>query len=456
MARLGEQLRRASWRPWGEVQGLEKRARERGILESPNNKNRVPIPMRAASVLRVLLALQSTRVVSVEFDEDGIIVGVAPTHRLPRCGDCGRVVRGVHGHRERDWRHMDLGGIMTRLRYDIRRVNCPDCGTRVEAVPWAEPGSGFTFAFERHVTYLAKETNRTTVSELMRVAWRTVGRIISRVVRRQQGDVDTRLDGLTHIGIDELSYRRHHQYVTVVIDHKRGQVVWAGEGKSAKTLKGFFDALGPERCALLEMVTIDMSGAYIKAVTEASPQARLIFDRFHVQRLAHDALDEVRREEVRQASGADKAALKKTRWPLQKNPWNLTRIERTKLTTVQQTNLRLYRAYLLKESLLAILDGRQINVAKAKLREWLAWAQRSQLEPFVKLGRTIKKHSEGILAYVQTRLNNGRVEGLNGKIRTITRRAYGFHSATSLIAMIFLCCGGIHAFPSHVVPFFTH
>lgn len=412
--------------------------------------------MRATSILNVLLALQSTRVVGVELDEDGIVVDVVPTHRVARCGDCGRRVRGAHDRRERQWRHLDLGGIMTHLRYEIRRVSCPKCGVRVESVPWAEPGSGFTLAFERHVAYLAKETSRTTVSELMRIAWTTVGRIIHRVVQRQQGDSDDRLDDLTHIGIDELSYRRHHEYVTVVIDHKRSKVVWVGEGKSADTLREFFKLLGPERSKLLEAVTIDMSGAYIKAVTEASPQALLIFDRFHVQRLAHDALDEVRRAEVRHASAADKPALKKTRWALQKNPWNLDGIERAKLTTVQHTNQRLYRAYLLKETLLAVLDRRQINVARTKLREWLAWAQRSKLSPFVKLARTIKKHSEGILAYVQTRLNNGRVEGLNGKIRTITRRAYGFHSATSLIAMIFLCCGGIHAFPSHTVPFFPH
>lgn len=412
--------------------------------------------MRATSILRILLALQSTRVLGVELDEDGIIVDVAPTHRVPRCGDCGRKVQAIHEYRERQWRHLDLGGIMTHLRYELRRVDCPRCGPRVEAVPWAEPGSGFTLAFERHVAFLAKETNKTTVTELMRIAWRTVGRIIHRVVQRQHGDVDARLDGLTHIGIDELSYRRHHEYVTVVVDHKRGQVVWAGEGKSAKTLREFFKLLGPERSALLEAVTIDMSGAYIKAVTEASPQALLIFDRFHVQRLAHDALDEVRREEVRQASAAAKPALKKTRWALQKNPWNLDRIEQAKLTTVQRTNQRLYRAYLLKETLIAILDRRQVNVASTKLDEWLAWAQRSKLAPFVKLARTIKKHRKGILAYVQTRLNNGRVEGLNGKIRTITRRAFGFHSAVSLISMIFLCCGGIHAFPSHTVPFFNH
>jgi transposase len=412
--------------------------------------------MRATSVLRVLLALQQTRVIGFEFDEDGLVIDVAPTWRVPRCSGCERPVRACYDGRQRRWRHLDLGGIVAYLRYRLRRVHCEQCGVVVEHVPWAEPGSRFTRPMETHVAYHAQRTDQTTVTKLMRVAWRTVGSIVRRYVRRHQRRAGDRLDGLRIIGVDELSYRRHHQYVTVVVDHTRGIVVWAGEGKSADTLKAFFQALGPERCAKLEAVTIDMSSAYIKAVTEASPQAQIIFDRFHVQRLAHDAVDEVRREEVRKAKMADKTELKGTRWALQKNPWNLTRIEQEKLSALEKTNAPIYRAYLLKESLLAILDRRQINVASDKLDEWLAWARFSGLPPFVRLADTIEAHRDGILAYVRSRLNNGRIEGLNGKARTVTRRAYGFHSASSLISMLFLCCGGVTAYPAHIFPFWTH
>ncbi len=344
----------------------------------------------------------------------------------------------------------------TTLRYEIRRVDCPSCGVKVEKVPWAAAGSHFTLPFEEHAAYLAQQCSQTTVTQLMRIAWRTVGAIIRRVVHRHEEAAGDQLDGLRLIGVDELSYRRHHKYVTVVVDHERGQIVWASEGKSAATLKRFFEDLGPERCAELEAVTIDLSGAYIKAITEASPGARIIFDRFHVQRLAHDALDEVRREQVRNAIGDDKAALKRTRWALQKNPWNLVDFERDKLASLQKANGPIYRAYLLKESLIGILDRRQVNVAKEKLGEWIDWARRSRLSAFVKLSRTIAKHRDGILAYVQTRANNGRVEGLNGKARTITRRSYGFHSASALIAMLFLCCGGVSVNPAHSRPQLTH
>jgi len=410
--------------------------------------------MRATSVLRTLLALQDTLVIGFEFTDESLIIDVKPTWQRVRCGECLRK-GSSEGGRTRRWRHLDLAGIKCELRYRIRRVKCHHCGVQTEHVPWAESGSRFTKPFEMHTTYLAQCNDKTTVTRLMRVAWETVGKIIQRVVRRQRGDVD-RLDGLRNIGVDELSYRRHHEYVTVVVDHDTGEIIWAAKGKSAATLKQFFELLGPERCAKLEAVTIDMSAAYIKAVTEASPAATIIFDRFHVQRLASQAVDEVRREEVREANVDDKKALKNTRWALLKNPWNLSDFESQKLDELQRTNQPIYRAYLLKEALVAVLDCRHISLARSKLDEWLAWASRSRLAPFVKLGKTIRTHREGILEYVRDRLNNGRVEGLNGKARTITRRSYGFHSAASLIAMLFLCCGGIQVYPAHIYPFWTH
>lgn len=333
------------------------------------------------------------------------------------------------------------------LRYDIRRVSCPNCqAVKVERVPWGETSSWFTFPFEDHVAYLAQRCDQTTVSSSMRVAWGTVGAIVQRVVaRRREGDP---LDGLTIIGVDELSYRRHHQYVTVVVDHVTRRIVWAREGKDADTLKAFFAELGEARCAKLEAVTIDMSGAYIKAVTEASPTAQLIFDRFHVQRLAQDAVDEVRRDEVRAASSeAERKQLKGTRWPLLKSFWNLSLFDSLRLAQLQRENKRLYRAYLLKDALVRILDCTSEPLARLKLDQWLRWARRSRLEPFKRVAHTIAEHADGILAYVRSGLSNGRTEGLNGKARTITRRAYGFHSAAGLIGLLMLCCSGMKLGP---------
>ena len=411
--------------------------------------------MRINKLLRVLMGLEDTRVVDVGFDADGLVVDVAPIWRRPRCSGCGEIRPGYDHQRDRRWRHLDVAGMQLHLRYDTRRVHCRTCGVKVERVPWAETGVWFTRPFEDHVGYLAQRCDKTTISAEMRVAWDTVGAIIQRVVARHRtGGV---LDGLTQIGVDELSYRRHHGYVTVVVDHRRGCVVWAKPGKNADTLKAFFDELGPERCAKLEAVTIDMSAAYIKAVTECTPNAQLIFDRFHVQRLVQDAVDEVRRDEVRAAaSEAERKQLKGTRWPLLKSFWNLSFFDSARLASLQRDNKRLYRAYLLKDALVRVLDCKQAWLARAKLDEWIRWARRSRLEPFKRVAATIREHAKGILAYVTSGLSNGRTEGLNGKARTITRRAYGFQSAHGLIALLMLCCSGIHLDPVHLWPGSTH
>jgi transposase len=394
----------------------------------------------------MILGVKHTKVTAVSVDAEGIVADVAPTSRIARCSGCHCRVRKVKDRRQRYWRHLDLAGMRFKVRYAIRRVACHRCGVCVELVPWAEPDSFFTHDFEEQVAYLAQNTDKTTIVNTMRVAWRTVGAIAARGVDRyRRGDP---LDGLTHIGVDELSFRKHHAYVTVVIDHVKERVVWVRPGKSAETLGEFFKDLGPERCQKVESVTMDMSKAYIAAVKAAVPEVQMIFDRFHVQRLAHDALDEVRRAEVRASESIEQGrALKRTRFLLHKNPWNLTNMENQKLTEVRRVNAPLYRAYLMKETLAEILDGRQVNVARVKLTEWISWAAHSHLKPFEKLARTVKDHFEGILAYVQTRLSNGRTEGMNGKIRTITRRSYGFHSADNLIALIYLCCSGITLLP---------
>ena len=403
--------------------------------------------MRATSLLKKMLGLKKMRICGVKVVDDDLEVDVAPTLKVARCSGCGCRARRIYDARERCWRHVDLGPMKVRLRYRLRRVICARCGVVTEMVPWAAHDSWFTLAFEDQVAYLAQQCSKTTVADLMRVAWGTVGAVAERVVRRHLPD--DLLDGLRRIGVDELSYRKHHEYVTIVVDHDSGRVIWARRGKSAATLAEFFRELGPERCARLERVSIDMSLAYENAVREFAPAAEIVFDRFHVQRLVHDALDEVRRSEVRVAVEARaRRRLKNTRFALQRRPWNTTDADRTKLSELQRTNRRLYRAYLLKEGLAVVLDG-DAGPVETKLREWIRWARRSQLATFARAAATIRDRMYGVLAYCRTRLTNAAVEGLNGKIRTITRRSFGFHSASALISMLFLCCCGIRLRPLH-------
>lgn len=407
-------------------------------------------PMRVTTLLNRMIALTGLWVKAVFWEAGGLILKVQPRCRLLTCSGCGKRVHGRFDQKVRRWRHLGVWGTRVWLEGPIRRLRCPRCETvRTEAVPWARSGSPFTRAFEDTVAVLAQKLNHTEVAKLTGVSWVTVGSIAERIVAEKLDP--TRLDGLRRIGVDEISYRKHHRYLTVVVDHDWGRVVWVGVGKSSETLGEFFKELGPERSALLELVSLDMSQAYISAVDEAAPQAVLVFDHFHVARLANDAVDKIRREEVAKLEPADRPSVKGSRWALLKRPERLKAVEVVKLSWIKRANRRIYRGYLLKESFLNALESPTSEEGAEELRAWLSWAIRSRLEPIVKLAGTVRRHLDGILAIMDSQLTNARLEGMNNKIRLLSHRAYGFHSPAPLIATIYLCCSGIalpdpHAF----------
>jgi len=403
--------------------------------------------MSIVSVFRRLLSLQETRVLGVEFFATAcmICIDVAPRSRRLTCSRCHRRAPASAGSYDSDtrlWRHVDLGPFEVYLRYRLRRFPCRRCGDIVtEAVPWAELAALFTRDFEDVTSFFAQQSNQTVVSRVMKIAWPTVGNIVRRTVARR--GVPLRARKLYRIGVDEISYRKHHKYLSIVADHDTGQVVWAGNGKSGDTLDPFLDALGEEGRRAIQLVSMDMSQAYISKVRGRLPHAIIVFDPFHVVKLANDALDQVRRQQVRALKDTTEAqALKKTRWILLKTPEDLDATETVKLSVLAKVNRPLYRAYLLKEALRAVFRELPTKAEK-RLDAWLAWASRSRLAPFVKLARTIRQHKLGILAAIEHGLSNARLEGLNSKIRLISHRAFGFHSAEALIALVHLCCSGI-------------
>jgi transposase len=405
-------------------------------------------PVRVTTVLKNLIAVTSIFVRGFEFTAGGLVLDVRPSWRRPRCCQCQRRGAVYDTQAPRRWRHLGLGSLRIWLRYAPRRVHCRRCGTvRVEHLPWAGPNTAFTLAFEELCAYLAQITDQTSVTKLLGIDWRTVGVIVGRVVERK---IDpNRLKGLRSIGIDEFSYRKRHHYLTIVVDHDRRRVVWVGEGNSTAALARFFAEIGPEACRQLESVTMDMSAGYQRCVRDHAPQAVIVFDRFHVQKLAGDALDQVRRQVMRDMEDGDlRQALKRSRWPLLKNADKATERDARKLSDVERSYKPLYRAYLLKEALRLALSRKQPWRARKDLQEWIGWAVRSRLEPFKRVGRTIRKHLDGIVAYIELRLTNGLTEGINTKSRVIARRAYGFHSPHALAAMIMLCSGGIELEPA--------
>ena len=403
--------------------------------------------MRGTRVWARLLGLQRAVVENVQIGDEGDIdVVVRPGWReRDRCGLCQRRSPGFdQGDGRRRWRALDLGSTLAFLEAEAPRVTCRRHGVVVCAVPWARHDSRFTTAFEDQTAWLAVNTSKTAVAELMRVAWRTVGAICERVCDDARREIDL-LDGLRRIGIDEISHRKGQRYLTVVVDHHTGRLVWAAAGRDRKTVERFFDALGEERCKQIELVSCDMAGWIAGPVADRLPDAVRCVDPFHVIQLATDALDEIRREvwnEARRAGETAAAKDLKGAYALWKNPENLTDRQATKLADIQKTNKPLYRGYLLKEQLRQIYRL-PADAAVALLDEWIAWARRCRLAPFVKLAKTITKQRAGIVAAIEHGLSNARVEAINTQIRMITRRAFGFHSPDALIALAMLSLSGL-------------
>jgi transposase len=386
--------------------------------------------------------------VDIDQDAETVVAHVRPKRpKKRRCGRCGR--RSPHedsGDGRRRWRGLDLGTVQVWLEADAPRVRCREHGRVVAAVPWARHGARQTRAFEDTAGWLVTQCSKTAVAGLLRIAWRTVGGIVTRVVADIDARVD-RLEGLKRIGIDEISYKRGHKYLTVVVDHDSGRLVWAAAGRDEATLRRFFDALGEERCAQITHVSADAADWIATVVAERCHNAVRCADPFHVVKWATEALDEVRREVWNQAKGRRRGgtaigqarALKRSRYALWKNPENLTERQQAKLEWIAKTDPRLHRAYLLKEGLRHVVKG---EAGKEALDRWLSWAQRCRIPVFVELGRKIRRHRAAIDAALEHGLSQGLIESTNTKLRVLARMAFGFRSPDALIALGMLALGG--------------
>lgn len=406
--------------------------------------------MRQKDLWRSVFGLEQTVIERVYLDHEAsaMVLRVHPHSRFGRrrCGICGRRCPGYdRGEGPRRWRTLDLGEMMCFLEAESPRVRCREHGVVVAAVPWARHSAGHTYAFDDQVAWLATHCSKEAVRELMRIAWSTVGAIIARVSADARRRTDL-LAGLRRIGIDEISYRRGQKYLTVVVDHDTGRLIWASPGRDEQTVGAFFQLLGPERCAQIALVSADAGAWIAKAVERFCPNAELCLDPFHVVSWATDALDQLRREVWNSARqhGQHAAAsdLKGARWALWKNPADLSARQHGQLADIARTNRPLYRGYLLKEQLRQVFKLPH-DQATALLAHWLSWARRCRLAPFVRLAKTISTHLAGIKATLSHRLSNARVEAINTRIRLITRIAYGFRSTDALIGLALLSLGGL-------------
>lgn len=433
--------------------------------------------MRVCSAFSRLLGLDGVWVRSVSFQHDRVRVSVALRRRRLHCPKCSYSTRHRENKQHHDsvWRHLDLGRWRLEVHARLRRLRCPEHGVHVEGVPFARGGARFTRDFEDLVAWLATKTDKTATTRLTRIDWQTIGRVIERV-GAELIDAD-RLSDLFEISIDEVAWRKGHRYLTLIADHRRRCVVWGTEGKGQAAADEFFadldhdtpcrdaddaqaaeivkapadadadDQVG-ERAGQLTAVSMDMTGGYAKSVRRHAPQAVICIDNYHVVALATKALDEVRREhwnELRAAGDRDAAKqFKDSRWSLLKNPADLTDQQADTLTALHAAGGKIPRAWAMKEMVRAIFaPGLTVDTVDELIDRLLARLSRSRQRPFVRLGRTIRKHRDGILAARRLKLSNARAEALNNKAKLITRRAYGFHSANAALALIHLTCGPI-------------
>jgi transposase len=376
-------------------------------------------------------------------EENGMLVlevDVLPrANGKPLCSVCRRCRPGYDRLPPRRFEFVPLWGIVVFFVYAMRRVNCPTCGVVVEAVPWASGKSPITNTYAWFLARWAKRLTWIDVARAFNTSWDSVFRAVKMAVEWGRAHAD--LSGIASIGIDELASAKGQQYVTVVyqIDSGRRRLLWIGGQRKAKTLLKFFRWFGKERTAALQFIASDMWRAYLKVVAKKAGAAVHVLDRFHIAMHLSKAIDKVRAEETRAlAARGYEPVLKRSRWVLLKRPENLTAKQDIKLAELMRYNLRTVRAYLLKEDLQGLWRYVSPHWAGRFMDNWCTRAMRSKLEPMKRVARMLRSHRELILNWFRAKgaISSGAVEGMNGKAKVATRKAYGYrHQKTLEIAL---------------------
>lgn len=397
---------------------------------------------------------------SVQIEEVGgeawlVVDVVARKNGLCRCSRCG-CAGGVYDRASyaRRFAFIPLWGIQVYLQYVMRRVDCPDCGVRTEQVPWAEGKSPVTKPYELFLARWARKLSWKEVAESFGTTWDTVYRSVNAVV--EYGLKHRKLEEITAIGVDELQYKKGHEYLTLVyqIDAHMRRLLFVGRERKAKTLLRLFRDFGKERCEKLQFVCSDMWKPYIKVIGKKAPNALHILDRFHIVGNLGKAIDKIRASEVKRLAqeGYDEEVLKHTKYCFLKNEENLSEKQQVKLQEVLQYDLKSVRAYLLKESFQLFWNYKSPYWAEWYLKKWCARAMRSRLEPIKTFVGTLRRHQPLIMNWFKANkaYSQGVVEGLNRKINLVTRRSFGFRSYDVLKIALFHTMGGLPE------PEFTH
>jgi transposase len=361
------------------------------------------------------------------------------------CSGCNKKAPGYDTLENRRFEFMPLWGIVVVFFYLMRRVNCPRCGVKVETVPWATGKSSLTKAYAYFLAAWAKRMSWNDVAEAFHTSWESVFRSVQMVVA--WGLAHRRLDGITSIGVDEVLWLKG-RFLTVVyqIDEGRIRLLWLGKDRKVKTLLKFFRQFGRERAAALRFICSDMWQPYLKVIAKKAKQAVHILDRFHIMANMNKQIDEVRRQEVKdlKAKGLGEV-LKGARWTLLKRPENRTPSQENKLAELVRYNLRAVRAHLLREEFQQFWENLSPFWAGTFLDRWCTKVMRSRLEPMKRIARSLRSHRHLILNWFHARtlVSLGATEGMNNKLKVITRRAFGFRTYDAMEIALYHALGDL-------------
>lgn len=364
----------------------------------------------------------------------------------PVCSGCGRKRPGYDRLAVRRYQFVPFWGMLVFFLYARRRVDCPRCGVKVEALPWAEGKQRLTTAYAWFLAGWAKRLSWSEVARAFHTTWHHVYESVKTAVAWGRQHVD--LGSVMAIGVDEIAWSRGHNYVTVVyqIDAGCRRLLWVGPKRTAKTLLRFFRWLGAERTGRIRFICSDMWRAYLKVIAKKAPGAIHVLDRYHIMAMLSKAIDKVRAGEAKElkAKGLE-PVLRGSRWWFLKRPENLTATQAGKLDEVLKYNLRTVRSYLLKEGFQFFWEYVSPTWAGRFLDGWCTRVMRSRIEPMKKVARSLRSHRELILNWFRAKkaISAGVVEGLNNKAKLATRKAYGFRTYGALEVVLYHTLGDL-------------
>lgn len=362
------------------------------------------------------------------------------------CPECGKECAMKDYAGERQWRHLDVMRFETVLRCRVPRSECAEHGVKTLQVPWAAPGSRFTLLFESFaIDVLLACRSLVQAKELLGLHWESVQLIMRRAVERGL----SRREGeqLRYLGMDEKSFLSGQSYVSVLTDLEKSRVLEVEEGRDKASGDLLLGSLSEQQKAQVEAVALDMAGFYVAATQEALPQAAIVHDKFHIAKHLSEAVDKVRREEHKELQREGDETLKGSRQLWLFNPLNLSAQQQASFAQLKKLNLKVARAWAIKELFTKLWNYRYEGSARKFFKEWFGWASRSQLKPIIKVARMLKAHLDNILTYLHHPITNAVTEGLNSKIQAIKANARGFRSFENYRIRILFFCGKLNLHP---------